>query len=135
MSSTRGQRGEIFLLEMGEPVRILDLAHQMISMAGLVPDVDIQIEVTGLRRAVGHASAVARIAIQAAVHRRKHVHAGHRVDEVQVLAAVHHLHVARPRGLRRDLPRAPVADALEVRQRLRAALDHDAVTGSGIPVV
>jgi FlaA1/EpsC-like NDP-sugar epimerase len=44
-----GNFGELCVLDMGEPVRILDLAHQMISMAGLVPEVDIQIEVTGLR--------------------------------------------------------------------------------------
>ena len=41
--------GDLCVLEMGEPVRILDLAHQMISMAGLVPEVDIPIVVTGLR--------------------------------------------------------------------------------------
>jgi FlaA1/EpsC-like NDP-sugar epimerase len=44
-----GNFGELCVLDMGEPVRIADLARQMISMAGLVPDVDIQIEVTGLR--------------------------------------------------------------------------------------
>ena len=40
---------EIFVLDMGEPVRILDLAHRMISLAGLRPDVDILIEITGPR--------------------------------------------------------------------------------------
>jgi FlaA1/EpsC-like NDP-sugar epimerase len=49
LKAAYGDFGELCVLEMGEPVRILDLAHQMISMAGLVPDVDIQIEVTGLR--------------------------------------------------------------------------------------
>jgi len=44
-----GNSGDLCVLDMGEPVRILDLARQMISMAGLVPEVDIQIEVTGLR--------------------------------------------------------------------------------------
>jgi FlaA1/EpsC-like NDP-sugar epimerase len=41
--------GKIFVLDMGEPVRILDLARQMIRLAGLRPDVDIKIEITGTR--------------------------------------------------------------------------------------
>jgi FlaA1/EpsC-like NDP-sugar epimerase len=44
-----GRFGDLCVLDMGEPVRILDLAHQMISMAGCVPDVDIAVVVTGLR--------------------------------------------------------------------------------------
>jgi len=39
-----------FLLEMGEPVRIADLARQMIELSGKIPDVDIKIEFTGLKR-------------------------------------------------------------------------------------
>jgi FlaA1/EpsC-like NDP-sugar epimerase len=41
--------GEVCTLEMGEPMRVLDLARHMITMAGLVPDVDIPIVFTGLR--------------------------------------------------------------------------------------
>jgi len=41
--------GEIFILDMGEQVRIADLAENLIRMAGLTPDVDIKIEYTGLR--------------------------------------------------------------------------------------
>jgi FlaA1/EpsC-like NDP-sugar epimerase len=41
--------GEVFLLDMGEPVRIYDLAAQMIRLHGLEPEKDIKIEVTGLR--------------------------------------------------------------------------------------
>lgn len=43
------QGGEVFLLDMGASVKIYDLAIQMIRLSGLVPDRDIQIEVTGLR--------------------------------------------------------------------------------------
>ncbi|MFC3077252.1 polysaccharide biosynthesis protein [Phenylobacterium terrae] len=39
----------LFLLEMGEPVRIMDLARQMIALSGRVPGRDIEIEITGLR--------------------------------------------------------------------------------------
>ncbi|HEY5890752.1 MAG TPA: nucleoside-diphosphate sugar epimerase/dehydratase [Acidimicrobiia bacterium] len=41
--------GEVFVLDMGEPVRILDLAHRMIRLAGLVPYKDIDVVITGLR--------------------------------------------------------------------------------------
>jgi FlaA1/EpsC-like NDP-sugar epimerase len=41
--------GEVFVLEMGEPVRIVDLAHNMIRLAGYEPETDIAIEFTGKR--------------------------------------------------------------------------------------
>jgi FlaA1/EpsC-like NDP-sugar epimerase len=48
-ASTMGNGGEIFVLNMGEPVRIVDLARRMILLSGLEPDKDVQIEFTGLR--------------------------------------------------------------------------------------
>ena len=44
-----GQGGEIFVLDMGEPVQIVDLARDMIILSGLRPEQDIKIEFTGLR--------------------------------------------------------------------------------------
>jgi len=41
--------GRIFVLDMGEPVRIMDLARQMIRLADLIPDEDIEIVITGIR--------------------------------------------------------------------------------------
>jgi FlaA1/EpsC-like NDP-sugar epimerase len=44
-----GTGGEVFVLDMGEPVRILDLARKMILLSGLAPDADIRIEFSGIR--------------------------------------------------------------------------------------
>lgn len=43
------ERSRLFLLEMGEPVKIMDLARQMIALSGRTPGRDIEIEITGLR--------------------------------------------------------------------------------------
>jgi FlaA1/EpsC-like NDP-sugar epimerase len=45
-----GGRGEIFVLDMGEPVRILDLARNMILLSGMEPERDIRIEIVGARQ-------------------------------------------------------------------------------------
>jgi FlaA1/EpsC-like NDP-sugar epimerase len=44
-----GNGGEIFIFDMGAPVKIIDLAKKMIRLAGLVPDKDIEIQTIGLR--------------------------------------------------------------------------------------
>ena len=48
-ASTMGKGSEIFVLDMGEAIRIADLARNMISLSGLIPDEDIAIEYIGLR--------------------------------------------------------------------------------------
>jgi FlaA1/EpsC-like NDP-sugar epimerase len=48
-ASTMGHGGEIFVLDMGEPVRIVDLARNLILLSGLRPDIDVPIRFTGIR--------------------------------------------------------------------------------------
>ncbi len=48
-ASSMAEGGEIFVLDMGEPVKIKDLAYNLIKLSGLEPEIDINIEYTGLR--------------------------------------------------------------------------------------
>lgn len=49
ISTDLGHGGEIFVLDMGLPMKISDLARQLIELSGLEPDTDIEIKYTGLR--------------------------------------------------------------------------------------
>lgn len=48
-AGSMGNGGEIFIFDMGKPVKIIDLANKMIRLAGLIPDRDIEIKIVGLR--------------------------------------------------------------------------------------
>jgi FlaA1/EpsC-like NDP-sugar epimerase len=48
-AGSMGNGGEIFIFDMGKPVKIIDLANKMIRLAGLIPDKDIEIKIVGLR--------------------------------------------------------------------------------------
>jgi FlaA1/EpsC-like NDP-sugar epimerase len=44
-----GKGGEIYIFDMGKPVKIIDLARKMIKLAGFIPEVDVKIKIVGLR--------------------------------------------------------------------------------------
>jgi FlaA1/EpsC-like NDP-sugar epimerase len=48
-ASTMGEGGEVFVLDMGEPVKIVELAEELIRIHGLKPYVDVDIQFTGVR--------------------------------------------------------------------------------------
>lgn len=48
-ASALAEHGEVFVLDMGQPVKIIDLAHRMIRLGGLVPGRDIEVKVSGAR--------------------------------------------------------------------------------------
>ncbi len=47
--TSEARRGRIFVLDMGEPIRVMDIARRMIRLAGLEPDRDVKIDIIGLR--------------------------------------------------------------------------------------
>jgi FlaA1/EpsC-like NDP-sugar epimerase len=48
-AGSMGKGGEIYIFDMGKPVKIIDLARKMIRLAGYIPDRDIKIKIVGLR--------------------------------------------------------------------------------------
>jgi FlaA1/EpsC-like NDP-sugar epimerase len=48
-AGTMGEGGEIFILDMGQPVKVADLARDLITLSGLRPGIDIEIKFTGVR--------------------------------------------------------------------------------------
>ena len=48
-TATIGKNGNIYVLDMGKPVKIIDVARHLIRLSGLRPDIDIEIKITGLR--------------------------------------------------------------------------------------
>lgn len=48
-AGSMGEGGEVFVLDMGEPIKIVDLARDMIRLSGYIPEQDIEIKVTGIR--------------------------------------------------------------------------------------
>jgi FlaA1/EpsC-like NDP-sugar epimerase len=102
-AGTMGKGGEVFFLDMGEPVRILDLAENLVRLSGLEPGRDIPIEFVGLRPGE-------RLNEELVLDQEKLLSTGHE----RVLMVQNHQFDAE--GFRQDLERLRV----QVRRRDRA---------------
>ncbi len=85
-ASTMGKGSEIFVLDMGEPVKIVDLARNMIKLSGHEPDVDIEIRFTGLRpgEKLFEELAIQGENIQSTYHKKIKIFSGTRLRAKQV---------------------------------------------------
>jgi FlaA1/EpsC-like NDP-sugar epimerase len=85
-ASTQGRGGEIFVLDMGEPVKIADLARNLILLSGLRPDVDIEVKFTGLRpgEKLYEELHLQGEAMKPTDHEKIMVFSGHTLDRAQV---------------------------------------------------
>jgi len=92
-AGTMGSGGEILVLDMGEPVRIWDLAHKMIRLAGLEPGRDIQVLEVGLRpgEKLDEELLFEHEAFHPTVHPKIHCVHGKGVETMKLLAAVENL--------------------------------------------
>lgn len=88
-----GRGGEIFALDMGEPIRILDLANNLIRLSGLRPGQDIDIVFTGVRpgEKLAEASLTAQDRVEATAHERIYVLKEGHGDSRHVLASLENL--------------------------------------------
>ncbi|MCZ6807956.1 MAG: nucleoside-diphosphate sugar epimerase/dehydratase [Deltaproteobacteria bacterium] len=102
--------GEIFILDMGQPVRIVDLAHDLIRLSGLEPDKDIEVRFTGIRpgEKLFEELSTASEGIQRTAHPKIFVgtYASPGLDDLRVeLDRVNDLCGSDPEGLRKALER------------------------------
>lgn len=95
--------GEIYVLDMGEPVRIGDLAHRMIRLAGLVPDRDIEVAVTGPRRGEKLIEVVSEEPLFPSEHPKIGLATAGHPGPVMTSRAVHALHDLADKGDRQRI--------------------------------
>jgi FlaA1/EpsC-like NDP-sugar epimerase len=97
-ASALAQGGEIFVLDMGLPVRIGDLAHRMIRLSGLVPGRDIEVRVTGARPGEKIMEILSRQPMTSSPHPRISIAAAPHPGPVTMLDAVRLLESGAERG-------------------------------------
>ncbi len=90
------QKGEIFVLDMGEPVRIDDLARNLIRLSGFTPDEDIEIRYTGLRpgEKLYEELLMDEEGLRATANQLIHIGQPIKIDEADFLRQLERLHTA-----------------------------------------
>ncbi len=90
------ERGEIFVLDMGKPVRIDDLARNLIRLSGFTPDEDIEIRYTGLRpgEKLYEEMLMDEEGLRATANRLIHIGQPLKIDEAEFLRQLEQLHAA-----------------------------------------
>ena len=101
-ASVMGKSNEIFVLDMGAPIAIVDLARQLILLSGAKPDEDIRIEFTGMRpgEKLHEELNLADEQIQPTHHPKINIFAGNSISQERM---AYHLSVLRAACSRRDL--------------------------------
>jgi FlaA1/EpsC-like NDP-sugar epimerase len=109
-AGSMGEGGEIFLLDMGEPVKIVDLAEELIRLSGFTPYEDIEIEFTGLRpgEKLYEELLLAGENVKTTEHESIHVADAEHRDPAAVLALMEKLYV-----LQRNLDRKGLVNTLQ----------------------
>jgi len=99
-AGTMAKGGEVFLLDMGEPVRIYDLASDLIKLSGLKPNVDVNIEITGLRPGEKLYEELVQDneKVEATVHEKIFMCKGHVPESEKLNAALDEIRGALERG-------------------------------------
>lgn len=119
-SSGNGRNGEIYILDMGKPVRILDLARDLIRLSGYEPDVDIPITFTGVRPGEKMSESLMTASEKSASTSHEHIF----VANVQPADHAHLMEVVS------DLQRAAqISDHAEIRRVLEGFLDGCSLNG------
>jgi len=124
-----GEGGEVFVLDMGEPVKIVDLARDLIRLSGFTPGIDIQIEYSGMRPGEKLFEELSVSSENADKTRHPKIYVGRRrpADDDAVIAAIEGL-VARADG----------KDALTIKGEMRTIVPEytpDVATAATVPPV
>jgi len=114
-AGTIAKGGEVFLLDMGKPVRIYDLAVDLIKLSGLKPDVDVKVEITGLRPGEKLYEELVQDneLVDATVHEKIFMCRGHVPQEDKIRASIESIRAALESGQDGDRLRALTFEAIE----------------------
>jgi FlaA1/EpsC-like NDP-sugar epimerase len=107
-SAGLAEGGEVFVLDMGEPIKVMDLARRMIRLAGLVPGRDIEVVVTGIRPGEKLSEILSEVPLEASRHPKINLARPGSPGSVVLMDAVREL-----AGLARSEKRSDLTDTIK----------------------